>query len=442
MDTKVVIVGAGIAGLAAGYQLKRAGCNSIILEEMSFGGGRMSSEEYEGFIIDKGAYTLPDGHRNLVRFIKNLTFKDHLVKTSGTASTFSGGREHPIKIGSATDFLKYKLLSGRNKKDMIKLFLYAQSLGEALDIVHPKGKTLDLEKQSAAEYLLESFDEEILEKIAYPVFSEIFLGVPEQNSKLAFLATIKNLTKFKISALAEGMGVVPEHLVKELDVKLNSPVIRIEQPSRAGFYEIHVGGDNPGSFIAEGVIIAIPLPQVVDVVDNLPEVLAEAFRSVRYAPSIVTALAVDSEYQNTSMINNVLRQDGRIVATVVFDHHKGPRRIPKGKSLVTAILCEPASRRLFYQPDGVITEAVLEEMDRLYHGFSDKLIFSRIYRWPHGAVQLMPGSVRQQYRMRKMLRELGGNLLFAGDGLYKSSLEISFNSGVEAANQMMQRLRL
>ena len=440
MDTKVVIIGAGIAGLAAGYQLKEAGCNSIILEEMSFVGGRMSSEQYQGFIIDKGAYTFPDGHRNLRRFIQDLGLKDQLVRTSGTASTFSGGKEYQIKIGSPMDFLKYKLLTGRNKKDMIKMFLYAQSLGKALDIVHPIGKTFDLERQTAAEYLLESFDEAILEKIAYPIFSEVFLGVPEQNSKLAFLATIKNLTKFKIFAFTKGMGVVPEQLMRELDVRLNSPVVKIAPASREGLYEIQVGGDNPGSYLAEGVILAIPLPLVVHLVDGLPQELADAFRSVRYAPSIVTALAVDKEYLDTSMINNVLRKDSRVVATVVFDHHKSSQRIPKGKSLVTVILCEPACRTLFDEPDAKITEVVLEEMDKRYRGFSEKLIFSKVCRWLHGAVQLMPGSVRQQHVMRKMLGELPGNLFFAGDGLYKSSLEISFDTGVEAANRMIERL--
>jgi len=440
MDTKVVIIGAGIAGLAAGCQLKKAGCSSIILEELPFVGGRMSSEECEGFIIDKGAYTFPAAHKNLSRFIQDFGLKNQLVRTSGTASTFSGGKEYQIKIGSPMDFLKYKLLTGRNKKDMIKMFLYAQALGKALDIVHPTGKTFDLEKQTAAEYLLESFDEVILEKIAYPIFSEVFLGVPEQNSKLAFLATIKNLTKFNIFAFTKGMGVVPEQLKRELDVRLNSPVVKIAPASREGLYEIQVGGDNPGSYLAEGVILAIPLPLVIHLVDGLPEELADAFRSVRYAPSIVTALAVDKEYQDTSMINNVLRRDSRVVATVVFDHHKSSQRIPKGKSLVTVILCEPACRTLFDEPDAKITEVVLEEMDKLYRGFSEKLIFSKVCRWLHGAVQLMPGSVRQQHVMRKMLGELPGNLFFAGDGLYKSSLEISFNTGVEAANRMIERL--
>jgi hypothetical protein len=50
--------------------------------------------------------------------------------------------------------------------------------------------------------------------------------------------------------------------------------------------------------------------------------------------------------------------------------------------------------------------------------------------------------VRQQHELRKMLVELQGNLLFAGDGLYKSSLEISFNTGVEAATRIMERLGL
>jgi hypothetical protein len=52
----------------------------------------------------------------------------------------------------------------------------------------------------------------------------------------------------------------------------------------------------------------------------------------------------------------------------------------------------------------------------------------------------MPGSVRQQHELRKMLAEYRGNLLFAGDGLYKSSLEISFTTGVEAANRLIEGL--
>jgi hypothetical protein len=55
-----------------------------------------------------------------------------------------------------------------------------------LDLNNPSAKTSELEKRSAAEYLLTDYDEEILEKIAYPIFCEIFLGTPESNSNSRF----------------------------------------------------------------------------------------------------------------------------------------------------------------------------------------------------------------------------------------------------------------
>ena len=94
----------------------------------------MSSETVDGFLFEKAAYTFPEFHVNLTRCITELGMADSMVKTPGTSSTFIGTNEYRIKIGSPTDFLTYKLLSLRNKKDMLKLFLYAQSLGNALTL--------------------------------------------------------------------------------------------------------------------------------------------------------------------------------------------------------------------------------------------------------------------------------------------------------------------
>ncbi len=440
MDEKIAIVGAGISGLGAGYQLMKAGFEPVIFEKESFIGGRMSSDRVDGFTIDKGAYTFPEFHKNLRRFVENLGMGNNLVQTPGTTSTFSEGKEYQIKIGSIMDFLKYKLISTKSKKDMIKLFLYAQSLGKAMDIGQPTKKTFELEKDSATKYLLENYDRQILEKIAYPIFCEIFLGTPESNSKLAFLATIKNLTNFKIFAFDAGMGMVPEHLMKELNVRLNSPVFKISSKADKEPYEVYVGGNNPESLAFDAVIVAIPLPIVPRILE-LPKELKQCFSDVVYSPSIVTSLAVEGEYSNTSMINNLLRTDCGVLGTVVFDRHKNRKRVPQGKELVTAILCEKASRALFHESDDRITTEVLKEMDAFFHGLSNKLIFSRIYRWEYGAIQLQPGSLLRQHPIRKTIENGFNNLYFAGDGLYKSSLEVSFNTGIRAANQIIKKMR-
>lgn len=441
MDTKIVIIGSGIAGLSAGYKLMKAGFKPVIFEKESFVGGRMSSERVAGFTIDRGAYTFPEFHQNLRRFIGELGLESALFQTHGTSSTFSEGKEYQIKIGSVKDFLKYKLISVMSKKDMIKLFLYAQSLGKALDIVKPSQKTFKLEKESAAKYLLENYGEQILEKIAYPIFCEIFLGVPEDNSKLAFLATLKNLTRFKIFAFDDGMGQVSERVMKDLDVRLNSPVININPKTDKGPYEINVGGHNPESLVFDRVIFAVPLPIVPGILEKLPQELKQYFLKVSYAPSMVTALAVEGENSHTSMINNLLRTDFGVLGTVVFDHCKSPKRIPRGKNLVTAILCEKASRALFHETEERITAEVLKEMDALFPGFSNRVLFSKIYRWEHGAVQLPPGSVARQHSFHEKIENGFHNIYFAGDGLYKSSLEVSFNTGVLAANQIIEKIQ-
>lgn len=441
MDAKIAIIGAGIAGLSAGYHLMKAGFSPIIFERESFVGGRMSSDHVDGFIIDKGAYTFPEFHKNLGRFVVELKLDNSLFQTPGTSSTFSRGKEYQIKIGSVRDFLRYKLISTNGKKGLIKLFLYAQSLGKALDIVNPTQKSFELEKESASEYLLENYEEEILEKIAYPIFCEIFLGTPENNSKLAFLATLKNLMRFKIFAFDHGMGMVPERLVKGLDVRTNSPVLKISSRSYRGPYEVHIGGDNPDSLVFDAVVVSVPLPIVPKIVDNLPQDLEQYFLSVTYSPSIVIALAVEGEFNHASMINNLLRTDFDVLGTVVFGCHKGRSRVPQGKALVTAILCEKASQALFNESEDRIVGEALKEMDTLFPGFSNKLIFSKTYRWEHGAVQLPPGLLLRQHSSNKAIENGFGNLYFAGDGLHKSSLEVSFNTGIRAANQLIKKIR-
>jgi len=87
LDTKIAIIGAGISGLSAGFQLKQAGFKPVIFEKEPYAGGRMSSENVDGFIIDKGAYTFPEFHKNLKRFVINtLGMAKSLTQTPGSTS--------------------------------------------------------------------------------------------------------------------------------------------------------------------------------------------------------------------------------------------------------------------------------------------------------------------------------------------------------------------
>jgi len=440
MDDRIAIIGAGISGLAAGYQLTKAGFEPAIFEKDAFVGGRMSSKNLDGFIIDKAAYTIPATHKNLRRFLKEMEMKGSFFQTPGTYSTFSAGKEHQIKLGSKKHFLKSELFSSKSKKEITKLYWYIRSLGRALNLEKPRKKTFILEQESAAEYLSNNYDREVLEYLAYPIFSEMYLGTPENNSKLAFLAALKNLHSYKIFALEQGMGSLPERVARKLDVRLNTPVVNIHCQAPEGPFEVQTAGESPASQTFDAVIFAVPTPIIPRICDDLPPVLKACFLDTEYVPSIVTALAMDLEYSETSMINTLLRKDFRILGNIIFDHHKGPFRVPEGKGLVTVILCEQASRSLFHEPNDKVINEVLKEMDFLFPGFSGRLIFPRVYRWQFGAVQLRPGLVHNQHTVKNWLENVPQNLYFAGDGLFRSSLEASFNTGVQAAKQIIKKM--
>jgi oxygen-dependent protoporphyrinogen oxidase len=313
-------------------------------------------------------------------------------------------------------------------------------LGRALNLEKPRKKTFILEQESAVEYLTNNYDREILEYLAYPIFCEMYLGTPENNSKLAFLAALKNLHSDKIFALDQGMGTLPERMARKLNVRLNTPVVNIQCRKRAGPFEVQIAGENPASHTFDAVIFAVPAPVIPQICDNLPPVLKACFADTVYAPSIVTAMAMDREYPETSMINSLLRKDFRTLGNIIFDHHKAPFRVPAGKGLVTVILCERASRSLFHEPNDKVINEVLKEMDFLFPGFSGRLIFPRVYRWQFGAIQLRPGLVHNQHTVKNWLEEAPQNLYFAGDGLYQSSLEFSFSTGVQAAKQVINKM--
>jgi oxygen-dependent protoporphyrinogen oxidase len=443
MDSPVVIIGAGISGLAAAYTLKKSGIGSIVLEKSSFPGGRMSSETVDGYIIDKGAYTVPEAYTGLKRFLDTLGMGRSLVTTPATSSTFFDGKEYDVKIDAPTDILKFKLLSIKNKMDLVQIALYAKSLGKALSISHPTEKSFELEQETATAYLLKNYDDTLVERIAYPLFCEILLGNPEFNSKLSFLATLANLTKFGIWVFDAGMGVLPQYLATQLDVRFETPVHRITRNSAGNGFEIHTGTEHTGSgsgspLLCEAVILALPLPIVSDMIEGIPDALRLAMKSIEYTPSIVTAWGMNKRNDWRSMLNNFSRNDTKVIGTVVSDNLKSPRRAPRGKDLVTVILKETASRELIDAPEKLIQQKVLQEMDQFRPSFSNQVEVARTYRWPLAAVQFPPGALRKRKALREQLRKELRDIYIAGDSLNRTSIQACLDTGIGAAQAFIK----
>ena len=104
--TTVAIVGAGIAGLAAAWDLQRAGVAVTLLESERRAGGVIVTERRDGFVVEGG----PDGflaaEPDLPALARELGIADRLVdQLARGAAVWTGSRFEPLAEGSAAALL-------------------------------------------------------------------------------------------------------------------------------------------------------------------------------------------------------------------------------------------------------------------------------------------------------------------------------------------------
>src|SRR5947207_14503009 len=98
----VVVVGGGIAGLAAAYELSRRRVRFVVLERAPRAGGVIFSEEVDGFTIDGGPDSLLIQKPEAIALCREIGLGDRLVPTKLPRLAFiqRGGRLHPLPSSS------------------------------------------------------------------------------------------------------------------------------------------------------------------------------------------------------------------------------------------------------------------------------------------------------------------------------------------------------
>ena len=93
---RVVVVGAGISGLAAAWRLERAGVDVTVLEARDEAGGRVRTEQVGDYLVDTGPDAATAGDVNWLRLVDDLGLSDRVAETSPVLGMVRDGRIHDI----------------------------------------------------------------------------------------------------------------------------------------------------------------------------------------------------------------------------------------------------------------------------------------------------------------------------------------------------------
>src|SRR3989338_3166472 len=174
MESRIVILGGGVAALGAAYELGKNNLKPIIIEKGNVIGGLASSYKIEGFHIEKFYHHFFPTDTMVLDLAKELGIKNKIFWRNTKMGFY-----HKNKLYGFTtpfDLLMFKPLSFQER---IKFGIEMLKIAKNSDYKH-------LDKVAAEEWLIETFGKSIYEKIFMPML-EIKFAMSLDKASAAFV---------------------------------------------------------------------------------------------------------------------------------------------------------------------------------------------------------------------------------------------------------------
>lgn len=444
--SRVVVVGAGIAGLAAAYALQRAGIEVLVLEKANAVGGRMQTVSEQGFTWDAGAQFMLSDYRFMPRLMARLGVAFSTQPVPPLAATvLPDGRLHYVKAGSVAGVLRHPALALGSRARLAKLMWAAWRNRHRFDWYRPE-LVAPIDTESLRTWGDRVVGQDAVDWLLSPPTAAFFFWDAHETPwwYAAALAWAAATGRSRVQVPQGGMGAVPQALARYLDVRLGTTVQRVDvEPDGVVLLRTETGAGR-ATLEAERVILATPAPVTLSLLPDPEGILgteeAAFLRSTRYTCNLTTAVAYDRQLESRAYGVHVPLASACALAAIGWEHVKDPGRVPPGNGLGVLMPTHRFSVQRWDAPDQEICAALSAEVQRFYPGGRAKPLFSRVRRWPHAMPVLYPGWSRAHARALAADKAAGRRVFTCGDYWLGPTTEQALVSGLRAALAVLRSL--
>ena len=447
----VGVIGAGIAGLAAAYQLQHHGLSVEVLEASDAVGGVIRSERHEGFLVEHGPNSLRSSAPALERIVQDLGLDAERVWANDTADTryvVRDGEPTPLPR-SLGAFLSTDLFSTRAK---VRL-LAEPFIGRA-----------DAAEESVAAFTRRRLGPEVLRYAVAPFVGGVFAGAPDDLSvqhafeRLArledeygslFVGALRRALSGPdddttdvpsgLFSFRNGLQTLPQALHEALGtaVALNTPVTAARHDGSQ--WQVRVSPpDAPGhTRTFDALLCTAPLHRLEQMTLETPVDLSPLV-DAHYPPLSVLALgyprdAVAHPLDGFGALVPPVEDDLNVLGTI-FSSTLFPGRAPDGHVLLTTFVGGArAPQHATPNPDA-LQSLVTTDLKRLL-GVEGSPVFRRHIHWPHAIPQYTLGYERVKGAL-DALEQTHPRLAFGGNYRQGVSVGDALTSGLDAAERL------
>jgi len=433
MNKNIVIIGAGITGLATAHWLRKDGYDVTIIEANSEVGGSMISEKENGYLIDFGPNSGLETSPLIKVLVDDLNLGEQFIygnKVGNKRYILRDDKLHVLPT-SLKDFLSTKLFSVKAKFRLgLEPFI---------------GKSEDGYNQSITEFVTRRLGREFLDYAINPFVAGVYAGNPDKLSvKSAFpklyrleeiyggliKGTIKGARERKKSgeeskqsaamfSFVDGMVTLPKAIHAEFGDKvlLNSKVVSVDKVNDK--YQITYVQSNAESKVeADLVISTAPSYIAANFFSKIDSELSNHLNNIYYPPVMVLYLGYDKKDIGQPLdgfgylipSNEKKKYLGALWSSVIFDN-----RAPEGKAAFTIFIGGARSPELFSNDNTKLIDDVIKEFETLMN-ITGKHEFKKFKLWKKAIPQYNIGYVEHENYSKEFEQKhpgiiLGGNYI-------------------------------
>jgi len=424
----VAVIGAGMSGLAATYELQQRGRSVRLLEAGSRTGGVVVTERFDGWVIDGGPDSILIQKPAAVALCRELGLGERLVSTltPRTAYILRDDRLHAIQEGSFLGFpLKLSALARTS------LFTIGGRLRMACEVLVPRGGS-DAD-ESIATFVRRRFGQEAVDYLADPLLAGIHAGDAERLSTQALFPRLLDAERKSGSvirafrslhvkpspqgafvSLPGGTGELAEAVTAALAPGTIVLQARATELRRTTNYTIETMA---GSVEARAVILAVPAYTAASLLGRFDASLASLCDSMPYASTATVAFGyrrdqIAHPMRGTGFV--VPRVERRALLAGTWVTSKWPGRAPDGHVLLRGFLGGGRDPHRLERTDTELIETARRELSALL-GITGEPLVTRLFRWTRQSPQYEVGHLQRLATIEQRLKAIPG-LFVTGSG--------------------------
>ncbi|BBY80196.1 FAD-dependent oxidoreductase [Mycolicibacterium pulveris] len=433
------VIGGGIAGMAAAYELKKAGFAVTVFESRDRVGGRIWTVQKGDFVMDLGTAVYLGTYREAVEMIHEVGLSDEFVETPVIFGMPRQGKQHyldlsqPIRASITTGVISWpaKIKALRLFADVFK---HRASLGyDTYDGL------AEIDNETVLDYSRRVLNEELARYISAPLVSGTWVHEDHDTSVALLHWTVRNMLVKSVFNLTSGVAGLPRKLATLVDTRYQHPVTNVTDTGagvEVTFSSPQSRGERTETF--DTAVIATTAEPAVAMYPQMDENHRMLYESARYHRLGNVSMGFSARPNDPGTFSMVSPYDDPDTIAVIADHNKAPGRAPAGKGLISVLLSPSYLNRTDDKDDEYLLEHALERVEHYYGRVPGELEEWALMRWPESVPVIDKGRFKLIAEFRKKI-DPTARVQFASDLDRIPGLNGGLVSGKEAAARVSRR---